>query len=326
MKIPPQYEITQEILALVSKIDALRLYFSSVNIPSPIKQKIQRVSLLKSSLFSARIEGNPLVLESLEHSSDKIKKKEITNIITAQKSIDSKIIKFITLEDIKKIHSQVLKNISPDAGKLRTEPGAIFNQAGIAVYMSPPPDQIISLFKNLLDYINNKNESFPLITALISHLIFEKIHPFIDGNGRVGRLLISAILKSKGFEESLSVPFEEYLDENKSDYYFFLDSGLENPNDYLRFMLNAYLVQTEKIKTELESEIEKKDQLFLPPRQEEIYQIIKDHKIISFDEVRRRFLKIPERTLRYDLMKLTQKGIIIKIGKTRGVYYTAKML
>jgi len=326
MKIPPQYEITPEIISLVSKIDALGLYFSSINIPILIRQKIQRVSLLKSSLFSARIEGNPLKLDNLENTSDETKKKEITNIINAQKYIEHliNVDKKITINDLLNIHQEVLKDLSPDAGKLRTEQGAIFNQAGIAIYMSPPPDKIISHLNELLSYANSHKENFPIITGLISHIIFEKIHPFIDGNGRVGRLLIGAILRSKGFESSLAVPFEEYLDENKSDYYYFLDTGLEKTNDYLAFMLHAYLVQAEKIKTELENELGKKDQLFLPPRQEEIYQIIKDHKIISFDEVKRRFLRVPERTLRYDLMKLTQKGIIVKIGETRGVYYSTK--
>lgn len=319
MKIPPKFKITPEILSLLTKIEALNLYFSSINIPISVKQKIQRASLLKSSLFSARIEGNPLNFDNLENSSDKKKKKEITNIIRAQKYINKN--QEITIDDLKKIHSEVLRDLSPDAGKLRTEPSAIFNQAGVAVYMPPPPDEISTLLTKLLKYINFQN-NFPLITALISHLVFEKIHPFVDGNGRVGRLLINAILKSKGFEESLSVPFEEYLDEHKSDYYYFLDTGLENTNDYLIFMLNAYLNQAEKIKTELETETSQKENLLLPPRQEEIYQIIKDHKMVSFDQIRRRFLKIPERTLRYDLKKLAQKKIIIKVGQTRGSYYS----
>lgn len=321
MKIPPKFKINPEILSLVTKIEALNLYFSSINIPISVKQKIQRVSLLKSSLFSARIEGNPLRFDNLENTSDKQKKKEITNIIRAQKYINKN--QEITVDDLKKIHSEVLRDLSPDAGKLRTEPSAIFNQAGVAVYMPPPPDEISTLLTKLLKYINSQ-DNFHLINALVSHLVFEKIHPFVDGNGRVGRILISAVLKSKGFESNLIIPFEEYLDEHKSDYYYFLDTGLKSPNDYLIFMLGAYLSQAEKIKTELETEISQKENLLLPPRQEEIYQIIKDHKIVSFDQIRRRFLKVPERTLRYDLMKLAQKNIIVKIGRTRGSYYTCK--
>lgn len=325
MKIPPPYKITPEIIDLIAKIEALNLYFSSINIPIPIKQKIQRVSLLKSSLFSARIEGNPLKIEDLKQSSDSHKKREIQNIIIAQRYINQKIKNKITLKNIKKIHAEVLKNLSPEASKLRTEISAIFNSEGVAVYMPPPPDKISVNLSGLLSYINSKKEKFPLVSAFISHLVFEKIHPFLDGNGRVGRLLISAVLKAKGFEVNLIVPFEEYLDGHKSDYYYFLDIGLNSPNDYLVFMLTAYLNQAEKIKKEIEKESSKKENLLLPPRQEEIYQIIKDHKMVAFDQIKRRFLKVPERTLRYDLMKLVQKKAILKIGQTRGVYYSIKM-
>jgi len=68
----------------------------------------------------------------------------------------------------------------------------------------------------------------------------------------------------------------------------------------------------------------KKETFFLPLRQEEIFNIIKDHAVVSFDFIRRRFLKIPERTLRYDLKKLGDLGLIIKIGKTKGCIYRIK--
>lgn len=64
--------------------------------------------------------------------------------------------------------------------------------------------------------------------------------------------------------------------------------------------------------------------ILLPPRQEEIYSIIKDHKIVSLDVIKRRFLKVPSRTLRYDLKKLQGNGLVIKIGATRGSVYTIR--
>ena len=68
----------------------------------------------------------------------------------------------------------------------------------------------------------------------------------------------------------------------------------------------------------------KPDQVFLPPRQEEIYNIIRDHRTLSFDMIRRRFLCVPERTLRYDLKKLLDRDLIEKTGETRGRYYRFK--
>ena len=62
--------------------------------------------------------------------------------------------------------------------------------------------------------------------------------------------------------------------------------------------------------------------VLLPPRQEGIYKVISDHKTVSLDFISRRFMKVLKRTIRYDLKKLASAGLIAKIGKTRGVFYT----
>lgn len=321
MKIPPTYQITPEILELVAKIDANRFFLSSSDIPYQIKNEIHRSSLLKSSLFSARIEGNPLTLAKLAISPKTIKKLEIFNILGAINFLERNVKpnKKITKKLILKLHRIVMKNLSDCPGKFRKEPGAIFNQARIAVYLSLPASRVPRLIENLLTYANSKKEKFPLIKAIITHLVFEKIHPFLDGNGRVGRLLLAAILKANNYDFGLCIPFEEYVESHRQDYYYFLESGFRDIQGYLLFMLEAFYQQTEKIKKELS--ITKESRIFLPPRREEIYLLIKDHQTVSFDFIKRRFLSVPERTLRYDLKKLVDEGLIVKIGQTRGSFY-----
>ena len=326
MKIPPSYIITPQMLALIAKIETERLHIASLNLPKPLKEKIQRVSLLKSSLFSARIEGNPLELSDVDIGDKKSQKKlEVFNIEKAIRFIDGHVRKGDLKKDILlQIHTLVLKNLSLDAGRLRREASAIFNESGIAVYMPPSPRAISKLLDDLLSFVNSDTEKFPLIAAFIAHLTFEKIHPFLDGNGRAGRLLIAIILKSRGWDFIFTVPFEEYLDNHKNDYYFHLDKGQKNTNDYLLFMLEAFWQQTQTIKAQIEEELKKDQKVFLPPRQEEIYNVISDHKVVSFDTIRRRFTKVPERTLRYDLKKLLDHKLIEKSGETRGRYYRVK--
>lgn len=326
MKIPPDYKITPEILDLISKVDTNLIFLTSLKIPIELKQKIQRISLLKSSLFSARIEGNPLTLEVVNKSGkDQEKNIEVLNILKANKFLEKTIKNNfkITKKIVYNLHSLVMTGKTGITKSFRNEMGAIFNQAGIVVYLSPPPTQIDQLINQLINYINLNIEKFPLICALVSHLVFEKIHPFIDGNGRVGRLLIFSIMKAKGYGEGYLISFEKYLDENKSDYYYYLDQGYKNTEDYLVFMLNAFLKESEALKKQIES-AQSGEATLLPPRQEEIYLIIKEHKVVSFDNIRRRFLKVPERTLRYDLKKLVDKGLTLKIGETRGSYYKIK--
>lgn len=326
MIIPPHYTITSEMLALLTEIEASRMFLSSLTLPSLLKEKIQRVSLLKSSLFSARIEGNKLTFSDLDSKKTKDDKRtEVFNIVEAVRFIDTHIHKGTLKEQVLLIlHKHVLKGINSDAGYFRKEVSAIFNSAGVAIYLPPPPSEVPELLAHLFIYINSDEEKFPLITALISHFIFEKIHPFLDGNGRVGRLLIAAILKTKGWDFTFTVPFEEYLDERKDSYYFHLDRGTKETNEYLLFMLQAFREQIDRIKKQINVETTKGERIFLPPRQEEIYNIIKDHVVTPFDIIRRRFLKVPPRTLRYDLKKLVDGGFIEKSGETKGRYYRVK--
>src|SRR3989344_8701443 len=324
MKIPPSYTIIPEILKLLSQIDTNRMLLASYDIPSLVKEKIQRVSLLKSSLFSARIEGNTLQMDDISYTSDQQKKKEVFNLLDAAKwlAANLKARGEINKETILGFHKKVMKNLGP-AGFFRIESSAIFNMAGIAVYMAPPPAQVAGLLNSLLEYANSEGENFPLITAFITHLVFEKIHPFLDGNGRVGRLLINAVLKRQGYDFGFFIPFEEYLDAHKEEYYYHLDNGLQETNNYLLFMLQSFFEQTQAIKDIIFHELKKeKEVLLLPPRQEEIYNIIKDHRMVSFDFIKRRFLKIPARTLRYDLKKMQEKDCIVKIGGTKGAFYS----
>lgn len=321
MNIPPNYLVTSEMIELLGKIEAVRHYLRSLHISPIINKKIQRVSLLKSSLFSAKIEGNSLSIDDLHGSSDNKERLEVENILNAIGFVEKSNIDVLDKQSIKTLHNIAMENIHFEAGIFRREMSAIFNQAGVAVYVCPPPNQISELISKLLEYIHSKEERVPLIKAFIVHLLFEKIHPFLDGNGRVGRLLIYLVCKKYRYQFYPHISFEEYLNENKEDYYYYLDTGMRNPNDYLLFMLKAFFNQAEKLKKEIEQEMNKPIHVFLPPRQEEILQIIQEHKMVSFDFIRRRFLKVPPRTLRYDLKKICDKHLVQKIGQTKGSYY-----
>lgn len=321
MQIPPRYHITPDILSMMAKIDANKELISSMTPPPAVVEKIHSMSILKSSLYSARIEGHTATFDELDE--EKKDQLEIFNILKAIRFIQSSVKPGTAINKklLIQLHMLAMNGVTGDAGRFRRETTAIFNQAGVAVYMPPLPLKIPEYLNNLYTYINGKHEQFPLINTFIAHLMFEKIHPFIDGNGRVGRLLIYAILQSKGYDFGIHIPLEEYIDAHKQDYYYVLDIGLQQPEDYLQFMVQSYYSQTETIKKQIMN-ARNLPVIMLPPRQEEIYNIIRDHKTVSLDFIQRRFMKIPARTLRYDLKKICATGLVTKIGKTRGSFYT----
>jgi Fic family protein len=322
MLIPPKYRLTPKIVELLQSIEASREVIDSITIPPEIESNIRRQSILKSSLFSARIEGNDLTLADLANTpSDKQKKVEVYNINKAINHLRSQSKLDISLNQIIEIHKIVLDGLSSNAGKVRKESSAIFNSAGIAVYMPPPAGLISSHLIRLVKYINAKSEKFIPIKASLAHFNFEKIHPFLDGNGRTGRVLVQKIMFNYGYGMKGLLSLEEYLDNHRSEYYRALEEPEKDCTDYLIFMLQAI---SETAKNAKETVLQKQHvevEDYLLPRRAEIYRIIKDHRTVNFDQIRRRFMAVNERALRYDLKHLQDKQLIKKLGSTKGVYY-----
>lgn len=324
MLIPPQYTLTPKISQLLSSIESSKEVVESIAIPPEIELNIRRQSSLKSSLFSARIEGNDLTLETLPKASSKDQKRmEVFNILKALNLIHSRHAKDLSLKDLLQLHQTVMTGLieKSDLGRFRVESSAIFNAAGIAIYLPPPPRQINALLTKLIDYTNSQKEPFTPIKACLAHYLFEKIHPFLDGNGRVGRLLLQAVLTKGGYGMKGLVSIEEYLDKNRSEYYRSLEEVERDVTEYLEFMLEAIsetALEAKKIVLEKKG-AEAED--YLLPRRAEILNIIKDHILVNFDQIRRRFMDVNERTLRYDLKKLQDDGFIRKRGTTKGAFY-----
>jgi Fic family protein len=325
MLIPPKYSLTPVIVELLQSIEASREVIDSITIPPEVESNIRRRSTLKSSLFSARIEGNDLTLADLDTPSKTQKKAEVFNILKALGVITRRSKKDLTEDDILELHKITTEGLFETPGKIRTEMNAIFNSAGIAIYMPPPPRQIPSLLTKLIKFTKSPRERFTPIKAALVHYSFEKIHPFLDGNGRVGRLLLQKVLIQGGYGMKGLLSLEEYLDNHRSEYYRALEEPEKDVSDYIVFMLEALNVtalQAKKLVLE-KREIEVTD--YLLPRRAEIFNIIKDQKIVNFDQIRRRFLAVNARTLRYDLKKLADAGLIKKLGTTKGVYYQANL-
>lgn len=323
MIIPPRYRHIPEITERLSSIQGSRDVIDAIVVPPEIENNIRRKSTLRSALYSARVEGNEMTMEDLAKSSQTQKKAEVMNILKAMNYINHKKSRDISEKEILSMHEISMKGLLPPdkLGRYRQNMEAIFNSAGIAIYMPPPPKQVPALMKRLVKYINSDREKFVPIKAALMHFTFEKIHPFLDGSGRVGRLIIQKVLIQGGYGMKGLLSLEEYIDDHRSEYYRMLEEPEKDATDYLLFMLDAIDTTAKKAKAMVLTKQEAEATDYLLPRRAEIYNIVKDQKLIQFDQLRRRFSKVNERTLRYDLKKLQDQGLIRKLGSTRGVYY-----
>ena len=245
------------------------------------------------------------------------------NILNALNWIHTRKRKNITLSDILMLHKMTMTKLidSKNLGKFRNNMEAIFNSVGIAIYMPPPPRFVSSLMQKLLRYTGSSREKFVPIRACLTHYSFEKIHPFLDGSGRVGRLFIQQILSMNNYGMKGILSLEEYLDNHRSEYYRMLEEPEKDATDYLEFMLEAIAQTAEKAKVTVLEKQKPGVEDFLLPRRAEILRLIREQKMMNFNQVKRRFTKVNARTLRYDLKKLQDQGLIKKLGTTRGVYY-----
>lgn len=326
MEIPPKYFLTPKITQLLQSIEVSKEVINSIEIPKELETNIRRESTLKSSLFSARIEGNTLTLDELPNLPSKSQRtQEVFNILKALNWVYERRAKDLSIKNILKLHQMVMAGLGEkqDTGKFRTGLGAIFNSSGIAVYLPPRPSQILPLIKRLIKFSNLEKEQFAPIKASLIHYTFEKIHPFLDGNGRVGRLLLQAVLQKEGYGMKGILPLEEYLDNHRNEYYSVLEASEKDVTDYVEFILESIAETAKEVKKQFLKKDECKVEDLLLPRRAEILNIIKEHGMVNFDTLRRRFLSVNERTLRYDLKKLVDQGLIKKRGTTKGVYYEA---
>lgn len=290
----------------IIQIEALKLYFEKLDIKPEVQKNILRNSLLKSARFSSKIEGANTKLE-------------INNLYKAYSFIASKKSpKKISLNLIKQLHAIIMNKITRDSGNFRTEPCAIYNTAGVAIYLAPPAFKIHKLLENLVKEINTSKEH-PLIKAAIFQFKFEKIHPFLDGNGRIGRLISYLILYKNNFSFNGYLSPEEYINNFKEIYYDCFDSN-NNYHPFVKYFLDSIENQ---IKTVFDNFKNPNNLDTMLPRRKEIYEIIKDHPNCSFDFISRRFISVNPKTLHYDLSKLQKDNLIKKIGVSRGVTYVA---
>ncbi len=309
-----KWEITSRANQLLIELEATKLVFNSYPIQPHLELNLRRHSLLRSAVFSARVEGFSDTVNS--------PKKESQNLLSAYLHIYSeKAPQKLSLSLIRRLHRLVLKKNST-SGSWRSQPWAIFNQSGAVVYLAPPATEVPSLMDEYIEHLAGLNDH-PAVVAAVAQFVFEKIHPFADGNGRVGRLVSSFLLEKGGFGFRGLAPFEEYIEEHRSSYYSRLEPG-SDCTGFIEFFLEALVFQLKKDLGKLNQNRQEQPEDALLPRRREILEVIRDHPHCTFDFIHRRFTGVNTKTLHYDLAQLRKKGFINKLGSTKGVVYTAR--
>lgn len=216
--------------------------------------------LKKEAVLSSKIEGTRTSLSEVFLEEKEIKKtknadlEEVNNYIRAlEYGLREVRTKPIDIELIKKLHFILMRGVrgeNKDPGQFKFIQNWIGSSDEIleAKFIPASPERTQALMNNLADYINNSTKSTPLIKAGIMHYQFEAIHPFRDGNGRIGRLLITLFLCKTGLLSQPLLYLSAYFDKYKQNYdeKLFNVSSKGDIESWLKFFLKAIKTQSDE--------------------------------------------------------------------------------
>ncbi len=229
----PPIKYDEELQSLLSKADRDLARLDGITTVLPNPDLFIAMYVKKEALLSSQIEGTQASLEGvLEFEADLTPKEdvnEIKEVINYIKALNYGMNRLndlpMSLRLIREIHKNLLegtRGANRNPGEFRIfqnfigAPGASLNEA---IFIPPPPDMVIPAMEELERFFHSKDNIPPLVKIALIHAQFETIHPFLDGNGRVGRLLITFYLFWK---EILSRPLlylSFYLKKNRTEYY-----------------------------------------------------------------------------------------------------------
>lgn len=226
----------------------------------PNADLILKPYLKNEAVLSSKIEGTRSSLSDVLRA-DLINKnptedlKEVLNYINALNEGLEKIkSEKISLELILRLNKILLLDVrgfSKDSGKLRIVQNWIgYSNSDLetSIYNPPNPENLLELMNNFLTYLNTDDDTPFLIKIAILHYQFESIHPFVDGNGRVGRLLIILYLCKCNLLEKPILYLSEYFEKEKENYYQYLLNASSNSeiNNWIEYFLDGVIDQSKK--------------------------------------------------------------------------------
>lgn len=316
----PPYEITNKIINLIASISERigEVNAAHLNKPPTELRKKNRIKTIQSSL---EIEGNTLTVEQitdlLENKRVLAPRKDILEVNNAIK-VYNQLHKFkvYELKSLCKAHEILMKGLIEHPGKLRTGSVGIVKGKNIA-HIAPPGAMVYSLMNDLFNYIKNDDDLI-LIKSCVFHYEFEFIHPFADGNGRMGRLWQTMLLKehSPVFE---FLPIESLIKSRQKEYYKVLEKSDNQGTSsaFIEFML-------EVIKDALE-DLLKVQNITLSNNERVLnFKEIIGTKEFSRQDYLRAFKNISQATASRDLKVAVENGVLNKYGDKRTTKYKYK--
>ncbi len=273
--LPPKIELDWELASLLSEADSKLGKLSGAGQLLPNPHLLINPFIRREAVMSSRIENTQSGLEELflfEADKESARAPDIQEIANYVNAMEYGIKRLqdlpVSSRLICEIHSILMKGVRGEhatPGLIRTRqnwigpPGCTLTGA---TYVPPPVSEMQVCFSGLENYIHSKVKEPPLIQIALVHYQFEAIHPFVDGNGRIGRLLITFMLIEKGLLSQPILYLSDFFEQYRDTYYELL-LNISQQGDWkawLTFFLNGVLQQSEDALSTIQQLLALKDE------------------------------------------------------------------
>jgi len=232
--LPPPIEFDAALVLALSRADAALSELSGVGRLLPNPHLLIAPYLRREAVLSSRIEGTRANLDDLllDEADDNFVAEdpgdvlEVRNYVTALEfGLERLATLPLSLRLVRELHEKLMRGVRGDnatPGEFRRSQnwiGGPGSTAATASYVPPPPREMQASLNDWETFLHQRNATPDLIQCALMHEHFEAIHPFLDGNGRVGRLLITLFLIERGRLSQPLLYLSEYIEANRQQYY-----------------------------------------------------------------------------------------------------------
>lgn len=349
----PQYTINNQILKNIGIIEACREVITNAPMVPAWERKFQEEALVRQIHHGTHLEGNALNISEAAQvvAGQQVvgRPRDIQEVINYRNVLEfiGKLAdeaqegerKTIQEDLILKLHKLTTDRILPPekSGLFRKSQVVIKNsETGEVTFRPPPPVEVPFLIQAFLEWLNTSAfQTHSILTSGIVQYEMVRIHPFVDGNGRVARALATLVLYKAGYDIRRFFSLEEYYDKSAQGYYRALQSVTKKEGDltdWLSYFTEGLAIELTRIKDKIKKlsiDVHMKErmggkQLYLTERQIKIIEYIQETGFLQNQMFPQLFPMVSEDTILRELKELIDNGILVKTGKTKGARYILK--
>jgi Fic family protein len=337
----PQFRITNAIARDLTRIERARGFLEAAKLSGEWIAGMQQRALVLEAHHTTHIEGTHLTLDQSERllAGEKppgVEADDAKEVVNYRQAFDL-VADYLASGDpiteglVREIHQRLVRGIRGNVaapGEYRRVQNYVANsQTKEIIYTPPHPQHVPPLMTEFVSWLNTEQEVHPILVAGVAQFQLVHIHPFLDGNGRTGRLLSMLCLFRKGYDFKRLFTLSEYYDRDRSSYYRAIQSVREQELDltlWLEFFTLGLSSQLAEVQEKGESLIRLDvltNQHKLTARQRAALDLAANRPEFRMEDFEAKCPGVHRRSLQRDLRVLIDKHLLVADGATNRLIY-----